>query len=184
MDKIFSRLSSHMIRGLMMHNDFAIMFDFLNLRGYRKEQERHYFEESFNYRCLNNFYLEHYNKLIVEDKVDNPKLIPSLWFKYTRMDVDASEKRNAIRDIYKEWVNWETKTKELYESCYKELYDLGEVAAAMYVARLIEDVSEELAGAQAKFLDLEAHGYDMVTIIDEQPRLYAQKLTIEDDEND
>lgn len=188
-EEIFSRLSAHMVKGLMIHDHFATMFNFLNLCGYRKCHEYHYFEESLNYRCLQNFYLDHFNKLIVEEKVEVPDLIPANWFKHERMDVDASTKRTAIREIYKQWVDWETETKQLYESSYKELYELGEIAAAIKISYFIEDVSAELTRAREKQLNLESHGYDMVAIIDEQKSLYNSyvkkiKETFEDDDND
>lgn len=171
-EEIFSHISSHMIKGLMIHDQIAAMFNFLNLRGYSKCHEYHYFEESFNYRRLQNYYLKHFNKLIIEEKVDNPAIIPQNWFKYERMDVDSSTKRNAIRDIFKQWVNWETETKALYASSYKELYDLGQVAAALEISYYLEDVSNELMRAREKYMDLESYGYDLVEIIDEQDKLY------------
>ena len=41
-------------------------------------------------------------------------IIPDSWYKYTSMDVDASTKRNAIKDLTEKWINWERETKTLY----------------------------------------------------------------------
>ena len=172
-EEIFSRLMAHMKKGLEVHDQFTIIFKYLNLRGYSKCQEYHYFEENIGYCRLRNFYLQHYNKIIAfENKMDNVDLIPSTWLKYERMAVDTSTKRTAIRDIFKKWVDWETETKLLYESSYKELYNLGEIAAALEVGRFVTDVSQELVRAREKLMDLESYGYDIVEIIDEQERLY------------
>ena len=53
-EEIFSHLSSHMIKGLMIHDQLASAYKFLNLCGYSKCHEYHYFEESRTYRCLQN----------------------------------------------------------------------------------------------------------------------------------
>ena len=72
--------------------------------------EYHFHEESKNYRSLYNFFILHKCKLIKED-VEIPTIIPDKWFKYSKDEVDANNKRSAIKDLMKEWVNWEEKTK-------------------------------------------------------------------------
>ena len=167
-DEIFSALSAHMATGVEMHNNIADAFYFLNLKGYAKEQERHYFEESNNYRCLHCYYLTHFNRLIAEKVDEKVQIIPSNWIKYSRADVDINTRKNAIRDLMKKWVEWEKDTKKLFETCYKELNELNESAAAHEIQHYIIDVDDELRFAQEKLMSLEAMGYDMAQIIAEQ----------------
>ena len=49
-EEIFSKISTHMARGIRMHNHMALLFGFLNLYGYQKYQEYHYYEEICNYK--------------------------------------------------------------------------------------------------------------------------------------
>ena len=35
-DEIFSKLSGHMIKGLMIHDQMSDYYDFLSLRGYKR----------------------------------------------------------------------------------------------------------------------------------------------------
>ena len=43
-EEIFSQISAHFVNGIAMHNDMASLFLFLNLEGYHKCQEYHYYE--------------------------------------------------------------------------------------------------------------------------------------------
>ena len=74
-------------------------------------------------------------------------------------------------------------------ACYKELYEINELAAAFYLQELIAEVSDELRGAQEKFINLEAMNYDLSQIVSEQEQLYEKynekiKHLYEDDIND
>lgn len=186
-EEIFSHLSAHMVKGLMIHDQLASAYDFLNLPGYMKCHEYHYFEESCNYRLLQNYYLEHFHKLIPEERIENPDTIPSNWYKYSRPEIDANTKRAAIKDLMKKWVDWEKDTKVLLETSYKELYELGEIGAALKIAAYIKDNSKELAHAQAKQMCLENINYDIGAILAEQEALrdkywHKMKLIFEDDD--
>ena len=188
-EEIFSQLAAHMAKGLIVHNQIADGFGFLNLKGYQKCHEYHYFEESSNYRYLIDFYLGHYYKMIKIEPIADPQIVPQNWYKYSKMDVDAGTKKNGIRELIKKWIEWEKDTQELLQSCYKELYGINELAAAIYLQKLITEVSDELKGAQEQYINLEAMNYDLSQIIAEQQTLYEEykkKINniVEDDDYD
>lgn len=170
-EEIFQKLSAHMKVGLILHDHIANAFSFLNLQGYSKDHEQHFFEESKNYRHLQNYYLGHYHKLIADNPIEKSQVIPISWYKYTRMDVDINTKRTAIKDLIKKWVDWEKETKDLLETSYKELYELGEIAAAIEIQTFICDVDDELRQAQELQINLESMNYDMPQIIAEQSNI-------------
>jgi len=176
LDEIFATIATHMAKGLKVHNEIATAFCFLNLCGYQKCHEYHFFEESYNYRCLHNFYLDNYNKLIKENEIEEVNIIPANWYKHLKADVDANTKRAAIKDLAKAWVEWEKETKQLLEKLYKEAYDLGEVCAALKIGSLIQEVSQELQIAHSKQINLDSIGYDISLIIDEQAAIYQKYL--------
>ena len=173
-EEIFSVISTHMAEGLQVHNLLASAFGFLNLRGYKKCHEFHLFEETYNYRCLNDFYLDTYNKIIIENSMKEVNVIPTNWYKHFKEDVDANTKRAAIKDLTKAWVEWEKETKTLLQIKYKELYELGEIYGALRIAELIQDVSQELSIAHSIQIDLDSIGYDMSLITDRQDVLYRE----------
>lgn len=174
LEEIFSNINKHMSKGLMIHDQIANAFSFLNLRGYRKCHEYHYYEESINYRELNNFYLKYFQKLIPTQEIENPEIIPSSWHRYMREDVDINTKRQQVRELFKKWIDWENETKTLLQSSYKELDSMGEDFAAEKIMYFLKDVSNELAIAQEKYINLKSIDYDIVSIVEEQDILYEK----------
>lgn len=188
-EEIFSNISTHMAKGLLIHNQMASLYGFLNLKGYQKCHEYHYYEETCNYRHLQNFFLSHCNKMIHENSIEQPDIIPNNWYKFTKKEVDVNNKRSAVKDLMKKWVEWEKETKTLLELSYKQLYELNEINCAIEIMYFIKDVGKELVDAQETYINLESMGYDIVYIIDRQPDLYTQyckkiKEIHEGDEND
>ena len=171
-EDIFSEISAHFIQGLMFHDQMANYYDFLQLRGYKRCHEYHFKTESCNYRKLNRYYLNHYNKLIPEKRVEDPKAIPDNWYMYSRSDVDIQTKKNAIKSGVAKWVSWEKDTKEMLEDFYCEMLELNEISSALFLQEFIKDVDRELKYAERKQLDLASVDYDMTYILGEQKRLH------------
>ena len=172
-DEIFSKVCAHMRKGLMLHDQIATAFSFLNLYGYQKCHEYHFYEESVNYRCLQNFYLNTYHKLIPEQEIKYTNLIPTNWYKYARENVDTNTKRSAVKDLFKQWVEWEKQTKTELQSFYKQALDLGEICAAENILYFLKDVSEELRIAQEIYIGLDNMNYDIIHIIEEQDSYFS-----------
>lgn len=173
-EEIYSKLASHMIQGLMTHEQLANYYDFLGLKGYKRCHEYHYLDETCNYRKLCRYFINHHSKLIPESDVDNPEIIPSNWYRYERQDVDNGTKVNAIKNGITLWVNWEKETKKLYEEMYEELININEVASAMNLKMFICGVDEELKCAERKFLDLKAIDYSLEVIIPAQHEIHEK----------
>ena len=178
-EEIFGKINQHMIEGLMVHSQMSDYFNFLGLEGYSKCHLYHFYEESMNFRCINDYYLRNYSKLILEMPTNNPKMIPADWYKYTRQQVDIGTRKTSISAAAKKWVDWEYNTKTLYQQMYQELMAINEVAGAIEVKKLIEDVSEEYAIAVQKMIELKSIDYDMAVILEEQSKLencYDKKI--------
>jgi len=178
-DEIFSQIGQRMVEGLMAHSQLADYYNFLGLRGFYRCHKYHYFIENKNYKCVSDYYMKHYNKLLAERRFSNPNIIPENWYKYSRLDVTNANRKGFVQAGIEKWVNWEFDTKKLYEAYYKDLLDMGEEAAAIEVAKYLKDVDEELAEAWQKNLELKCVDYDINQIMDMQPRLhdkYKKKL--------
>lgn len=123
--------------------------------------------------------MNHYNMFAHFEDINNPQVIPDSWYRYTRQEVDTGTKKSSVKAGVERWVKWEKETKQLYQDMYKELVDIGEIAAAEKIACYICDVDCELKYAERKHLDLESINYDLPTIVIEQHDLhekYRQKL--------
>ena len=166
--EIYSKIASHMIKGVMFHTQMADYYDFLCLQGYRACHEYHMYDEMCAYRSLCHYVINHHNMLIPDERIESPNAIPATWYKHVRQDVDPSTKKEAVKQGLVAWVNWEKKTKKFYEQMYVELMNLDEIASACEVKKLITDVDDELKNAEQYLLDKEAINYDMTIIISEQ----------------
>ena len=177
-EEIFTTINSHMITGIMLHDQLAEYYDFLNLHGYKRCHEFHALEEFATRRSLVRYYINHYNKLLPDAPVEDPRAIPGGWRSYERKQVDVSTKKRAIRDGMALWEEWENKTKSLYEKSYTQLCELGEIAAACKIKELVADVDQELKVATRKSIELQSIEYDLSTIYlcqDELHEKYANK---------
>ena len=178
-EEIFNKIGTHMQEGIMFHNEMKRAYSFLGLWGYAKEQEYHIYEEEQAFQKLQHYYASHYFKLLQIEQIQFKNIFSTSWYKYSAQAVDATTRRNAIKDLITKWIEWEKDTKKLYEEMYLELTNLREVATMIKLQKIIEDVDKELSHAQIKQLNLEAIDYDIVLIIDEQLKLkkkYRDKI--------
>lgn len=107
------------------------------------------------------------------------EVIPQNWYNYTRYDVDASTKRNAVKEGFKKWVDYEKETKQYLTQMVKQLEEMDERPAAKKLEHLVEHVEKEIAMAEEKMMNLESTGYDMNYILQQQEELkqkYAKKI--------
>ena len=180
-EEIFNKLASHMVEGIMYHDDMAKAYDFLGLSGFARCHDYHHICETKEYRQLSHYYSTHFHKLIKLEQLKQPQIVPDSWYKYTTLDVDTSTKRNAVKELMEKWVAWEKETKILYQTMRRELYSINEVAAALEIDCLICDVDEELTWAEKKWIKLETVGYDIQLIVEwsnELHKKYKQAVKI------
>ena len=106
-------------------------------------------------------------------------IIPQNWYTHTRYDVDAGTKRNAVRDGFKRWIDYEKETKQYLTNMSQQLEQINEREAARKLDYLIEHVEKEIECAEEKMMALENSGYDMNYILQQQEPLrmkYADKI--------
>ena len=178
-EEIFIKIASHMIKGMMVHEQLANYYQFLALEGYKCCHDYHFLDETLSYRELQRFYIDKYNKLIPDAKIENPKMIPDSWYKHVRQDVDAASKRTYIKDALEHWHAWEKETHKLYHDMVRELEAIEGYAAADWVRCLMCDVEKEILGIEKKQLKLLSVDYSMNFIVQRQrdkKEYYLEKM--------
>ena len=85
--------------------------------------------------------------------------------------MDTNTKREAVRDLFKKWINWETETIELLKESYNELRKLNELYAADKVLEILKETTDELIAAKNEMIILETVNYDIVFIAERQELL-------------
>lgn len=174
MIEVFNEISKRMVQGLMFHEQMADYFDFLNLHGFKRWHENRYIEESCNMRGIHRYAINHCNKLVYDGEIKGTQYIPTSWYNYTRTDVDASTRKQAVKEAFEKWYSWEKETKELYEKLFKKLTDSNKIADANKVNEIIKAVDMELKQVLRKMLEYKAVDYDMAYILYQQPELHEK----------
>lgn len=178
-EAIFSEINARMIAALMFHDQMSDYFDFLGMKGYKRLHEYQYFAESLERKKLNQYYINHHNKLIPDTYSGQVSIIPENWQSANRISVGKSTKQKGIEDGFNQYREWESETKNLYEHYSSRLREMGAVADAIMVEKLVEDVDKELKKLERIIVDLISSGYDMVYITESQQCLhdtYKKKL--------
>jgi hypothetical protein len=106
-------------------------------------------------------------------------IIPQNWYAHTRYDVDANTKRNAVKEGFTKWIEYEKDTKQYLEDMIQRLEQANAREAARKLDYLIEHVEKEIQHAEEKLMALENSGYDMSYILQQQEPLkakYADKI--------
>ena len=172
MEEIFKALASHYIKGMMVHDKLATYYDFLCLRGYKRCHEYQFYKDTLAYRSIQRYYINIYGRLIPDERIDEPMIIPDSWYRYIREDVDGNTKKNAVETGMKKWVEWEQETKSKLEDAVTTLHKNGNVSDALFVNKLLKDVCHELKCAERCIINLASSNYDMVHIIEEQTAIH------------
>ena len=157
MIEVFNDIARRMIANVMRHSQLSDLFDFLNLRGEKREQEYHALAEFAELKGLHRYAINHLYRLIDDRQVEKPQLIPTNWYSSAKREVTNDIRRSYLKSSYDEWFKWETETKEFYEQCFKKLADNAKIAEANKVNELVKDVDEEL-----KYLSREMWEYKSV----------------------
>lgn len=171
-ESTFSEINARMIAALMFHDQMADYFDFLGMKGYKRLHEYQYFAESLERKKLNQYYINHHNKLIPDIYSGQVTMIPENWQTANRISVGKSTKQKGIEDGFNQYHEWESETKNLYEHYSSRLREMGAVADAIIVEKLVEDVNSELKKLERIIVDLISSGYDMVYITESQQRIH------------
>lgn len=154
-----------MVEGLMTHSQLADYFGFLGFKGYQQQHIYHYFEENKNYKCIVKYYLEHYNKLLLEQPFKNPNIIPEDQYQFSRQQVNDNVRKTALIAGIERQIYQEKETKKFYEQRYSELVGLNEIAGAEEIKKYILDVDYELVEAEQLHLELLAMNFAIEDII-------------------
>lgn len=172
--EVFSKISSHMVEGMMLHEKMADYYDFLGLMGFKRIHEYRFLKDAADMRGVHRYFINHFNMLLQDNEIYQDWNIPKSWNGHTRNEVKSDTKRNSIIAGMEKWAGWEHETKKLYEQCYIELCDLDEVAAACKVKELIMDADMTAKCADRLNIKLKGMDYDMPTIYILQDEIHSE----------
>jgi hypothetical protein len=173
-EEIYSCMLARQIKAIMFHEQMTILFDFLNLHGFKRMHEYQYFCENKEMRGIQRYFINHHNKLIPEKEIENPNLIPADWYKYSRDEVTSTIKKQYIEKCFKDYVDWESETKTYLEAYAKALMNQDKIADFNFINKMICDVDKELKRTMRMYIKLKSVNYDLVYVEEIQPELHKK----------
>ena len=167
----FSRMASHMVNGMMVHEQLMNAYLFLGLKGYAECHKYHYLEETKSYISLCEYSVEHFDQIVTAriNPEGIPEIIPMSWKQNNKYNIVVKTRIQAVEAALEEWISWEEKTKALYESIYHEIIN-EDVSASEFVKSYILDVEEEIVYSKNELLVKRAMEFDMSSILEEQEK--------------
>lgn len=159
--EIFSKIAGLYLKGIMFHSDMARYFNFLNLCGYKKMHEHEFRNQNEKFMKLQNYYTEHYQKLLPDNNLTGETVIPANWYNYKRSDVNAADKKNAVKMAFAKWVEWEYHVKQELTEYVKALREAGECAAACEIEQELCNLAEETKHAESIHITLKSMDYPL-----------------------
>ena len=159
-EEIFTKMASHMLDGVMIHEQLVHYHNFIHLPGYANFHMERCMEES---------------KLIPNIRVRPTEIIPKSWYSYTNADIDSSTLRSSVKSGLEIWIKWEKDTQKLYQELYAELIDIGEIVSARFVEDCVCEVTNELKEAETYYFNKKVRDYDIQDIMDEQKKFSKEK---------
>lgn len=181
-EEICKLIAQRLLQGCMNHQQFANYYDFLGLQGYKLFHEYHFFEQMIGYREFITYFIQHENKLIPQfssETLTSTTLIPKNWYDYSRIDVDANTRRNAIKNGLQKYLRWERQTKSFLEEMCSQSIQQGYIGVSIQIKKYICSVEKEIEKAQKTYLEIKATDYDLPTVVAKQQFLikkYSKKL--------
>lgn len=170
-EEIFHQINQRQTAALMFHIQMADYFRFLGFHGYATVHSYQYLCEAKENLCLREYYIEAHGEVLPDTFSGEVKVIPNSWSGVSRVSIGKSAKQKAVEEGIAQYYDWEKETKTVYETYAKALRGSGNEADAIFVDRLIEDVSCELKEVEHQVLDLISTGYDMIFIVENQSSL-------------
>lgn len=163
---IFGTISSHMLEGIMMHDQLYRFFLFLRLNKFAKKQEDQYKDESKEYHKINKYFITHKNRLIKWIPIEISEYIPREWYESNRRDITPKDVREGTIFALSSWISWEEESLELYKRCYTDALNLGNVEDLTILQDLVDDVSKELKEANELRILLSGMNFDPIEILE------------------
>ena len=167
-NELYTEVSNHLLQGIMNHEQLSNFYDYLGLTGYAKCHEYHYLSESCNYRKLQKWYIDMYDKVIPESKIENESIIPNTWYTEIKQNTTFENRQDYIKFGFEFWINWEESTKKLFERACRDCLDMGELSSIFIFAELLNDVNAELKEAKKNEMERIATDFDINEIVEEQ----------------
>jgi len=158
---ILQNVLKRKLKGVMFHDDLQTCFDFLNMHGFKREHEYRTLSEMAEYKSMNRYIVNHYDKFPLKD-VDRVEVNPlNLKFVENRKDITTEQKKQMLKMLFDMWCEWENETREIMESYVTQLAKMECNMDSMKVKSMLEDVTMEYKYIERRLIEYNNVNWDL-----------------------
>lgn len=138
--------------------EIMLFFGFDKL--YEKQSER-FISESSELCEINEFLVKQHNFIVRTNEPTNPKLIPSMWYDYTRFDISSNTKQAFMKEFFEKWYEWEKETRDIFSRMSKEAFNEGEIIDFDKIKKMAKCTDKEVEDIQNMILKLKSNDFSL-----------------------
>lgn len=158
---IMQKVIKRKLKGVMFHDDLQNSFDFLDMHGFKREQEYRTLSEMAEFKSLCRYVINHYDKM-PDKKVDRVEVNPlNLKFIEKRKDVSPEQKKQMLKMLFEMWCEWEEETIEILECYVTALAKMEHNVDSIKVKSLLEDVTMEYKYIERRLIEYNNVGWEL-----------------------
>lgn len=141
------------LQGVMIHNDLKNGFDYLNMHGFKRQQEYRSMDEMSDFNGLTRYMINRHDKMFTKN-VERVQILPmGLETLTSRFSISADQKKQFVKSMFENWHEWEKETVELLEKYATELAKTERNVDAHKIKELLLGTSKELKYLERQVLE-------------------------------
>lgn len=140
---ILQNVLKRKLKGVMFHDDLQTCFDFLNMHGFKREQEYRTLSEMAEFKSLERYIINHYD-VMPNKETDRLEVNPlNLKSVQGRKNISTEQKKQMLKVLFDMWCEWEDETRGMLEMYTTSLAKMECNIDAKKIRKLLEDVAME-----------------------------------------
>lgn len=160
---VLGQVADRLVGGMMFHSDHADLCLYMGFRKLAKLHERGFRDDSASLRRVHRLCVRMVGTFPAQGRQERTRTLDR-WHCSDRTRHDEDTRVAALKECMADWIEWEDGTSEEFSSAARRLWECGETSLSREVAKLAEDVDEELAGARDLMCRLVATGWDATIV--------------------
>lgn len=171
---ILNKIINSKLIGIMLHDDLQKCFDFLNLRGYKRQQEFRTLDEMGEYKGLCRYLINVKNVFPMDSETERIKINDEILKNRYRNEINSDEKKKMIKELFHTWEEWEEKTILELEEYTTALAKNNNNIDAKVTKKLLEDTTKELKYIRRHIIELNDIDYSLHHIYEMQDEIHEK----------
>lgn len=167
-----TEICESIIEDIMRYNQMADIMDFMGCHGFKRMGEYSYYKASIALRKMHRYTINNCNRMVDEDSISNPEIIPQSWIAATRQQVDENTREKMVRQLIMGWKEYEKEKMSKLNNWQKKLLDEQQYCCAHMLMEYLDECREKVKRLERMIIEYSAVGWNMGYIMQQQEHLH------------